>query len=204
MKPFIFLLVILFSFTLKALDLQSGDIILMSFNCYECRMIESETNSPFSHSGVVIKNINNEVQVAQSLNEVHLSSLQEFLKYKTPGTKASVFRPFELENRANFVEIEKSMRGIFNTKFLGLPFDFKYLWNNFDGQGRELLYCSEFVAKFLDNFLTTPTILYPFSFDKNYNYWLQYFKGQVPDGELGNSPATLAADPRFHLIGTID
>jgi hypothetical protein len=204
MKSFFFFIFLVFSFTLNALELQSGDFILISFNCYECRVIEAETNSLFSHSGVVIKGAKNEIFVAQSLTTVHLSSLQDFLKNKTPGTKASVFRSFELENRLNSQEKEQNMRDVFAQKFLGLPFDSKYLWNNFDDQGRELLYCSEFVAKFLDYFLSTPSILFPLSYSKNYSYWFKYFDGQIPEGEIGNSPASLAKDSRFHLVGILN
>ena len=90
MKPFFILLIIVFSFSLKAFELQSGDIILISFNCYECRVIESETNSPFSHSGVVVKNEKGELMVAQSLTTVRLSSLQDFLMNFTLNIKVSM------------------------------------------------------------------------------------------------------------------
>jgi len=204
MKPFFILLIIVFSFSLKAFELQSGDIILISFNCYECRVIESETNSPFSHSGVVVKNEKGELMVAQSLTTVRLSSLQDFLKNKTPKSSASVLRAYELENRIDFIEIEKSMREKFEVYFRGLPFDSNYFWNNFDDKGRELLYCSEFVAKFLDHFLTTPSIVFPLTYQKNYDYWFKYFNGQIPEGEIGNSPASFSTDPRFHLVGTLN
>lgn len=204
MKPFLFLISIFFSFSIPAFELQSGDIVLISFNCYECKVIESETNSAFSHSGVILKNENNEVMVAQALTQVRTSLLQDFLKYKTPGTKAFVFRPFELENIKNFLELEKKMRKVFVQEFKGLPFDSKYIWNNFDERGRELLYCSEFVAKFIDLFLSTPSIVFPLTYQKNYEYWFKYFKGQVPEGEMGNSPASLSTDPRFHLVGTLN
>ena len=49
------------SLPLFALELKSGDLILISFNCYECRVIESETNSKFSHSGVILINQKNEI-----------------------------------------------------------------------------------------------------------------------------------------------
>jgi hypothetical protein len=206
MKSIIYLFLFFLSSSLSvgAFELQSGDVILMSFNCYECKIIESESNSLFSHSGVVVRNANGEIQVAQALVNVKFSSLQEFLKYKTPNTKASVYRPVEFENTIHVDELENHMREVFENEFKGLAFDSQYRWNNFDSKGREMLYCSEFVVKFLDHFLSVPTKPFPLSFQKNYNYWFSYFKGDVPQGELGNSPASISTDSRFQFIGTID
>jgi hypothetical protein len=200
MKFFIFLFAIFFSHAIYALDLRSGDILLISFNCYECRVIESETDSKFSHSGVVILDENKIPMVAQALTKVHLAPLNEFLKYKTPGSKISVLRSFELQNSL----LDNKMRKEFALKFQNLPFDSKYLWNNFNDKGQELLYCSEFVAKFIDLFLQTPTTIFPLTYKKNYDYWFKYFKGEIPEGELGNSPASFLQDPRFYLVGTIE
>jgi Permuted papain-like amidase enzyme, YaeF/YiiX, C92 family len=187
-----------------AFDLKAGDVLLISFNCYECRVIESETNSKFSHSGVIIKNDLGQIQVGQSLGRVALYPLDQFLKNKTPGTNISVYRPKEFQN-LNISErnsLEKKMLKVFNSQFNGAPFDSKYLWNNYDDQGRELLYCSEFIAKFLDHFLSEATVPFPLTYQKNEAYWLQYFKGEIPQGELGNSPASFSHDDRFIFLGT--
>jgi len=189
----------------RALDLKAGDVLLISFNCYECRVIESETNSKFSHSGVIIKNELSQIQVGQSLGFVALYPLDQFLKNKTPGTNVSVYRPKEFQN-LNISErnlLEKQMLSIFNSKFKGAPFDSLYQWNNYDDQGRELLYCSEFIAKFLDHFLSEATTPFPLTYKKNEAYWLQYFRGEIPEGELGNSPVSFSHDNRFIFIGTL-
>jgi len=188
------------SLPLFALELKSGDLILISFNCYECRVIESETNSKFSHSGVILINQKNEIKVAQALGVVGLTSLQDFLKNKTPNTKASIYRAKEIEENRN-ADINLKMLTVFNSNFLGLKFDSKYFWNNVDENGNELLYCSEFAAKFLDHFLSTVTIPYPLTYQKNYDYWFKYFKGKIPEGELGNSPQSLADDARYFFVG---
>lgn len=203
MKMTIFSLIIFsLSTSLFAFSLKSGDIILISFNCYECRVIESETNSQFSHSGVIILNSNNEIKVAQALGIVGMTSLQDFLKNKTPNTKAAIYRAKEIEANRNS-EFNMNLLAYFNSNFLGLKFDSKYLWNNVDENGNELLYCSEFVAKFLDHFLSTTTIPYPLTYQKNYDYWFKYFKGRIPEGELGNSPQSIANDSRFFLVGEL-
>ena len=189
----------------RALELKAGDVLLISFNCYECRVIESETDSKFSHSGVMIKNKLNQLQVGQSLGQVALYNLDQFLKNKTPGTNVSVYRPKEFQNlnSAQRASLESQMIIIFDSVFKGAPFDSKYLWNNFDSQGHELLYCSEFIAKFLDHFLSSATIPFPLTYKKNETYWQQYFNGVVPEGELGNSPASFSHDDRFVFVGNL-
>lgn len=207
MKPFILFFVFSF-FIFKqalALELQNGDVLLISFNCYECRVIESETNSKFSHSGVVIKNENGDLRIGQSLGFVALYPLDQFLKNRTPGTSVSVYRPKEFlkKSPAEMSYLESNMITVFNSAFKGLPFDEKYLWNNYDAKGRELLYCSEFIAKFLDHFLSRATVPYPLTYKKNEAYWLNYFKGNIPEGVLGNSPASFSHDERFTFVGTL-
>jgi hypothetical protein len=139
------------------------------------------------------------------LGQVALYSLDQFLKNKTPGTTAFVYRPKEFQNlqNADRVSLEARMLTTFNSVFKGAPFDTKYLWNNFDKQGRELLYCSEFIAKFLDHFLGSPTIPYSLTYKKNEDFWLKYFQGAIPEGELGNSPASFSHDDRFIFVGNI-
>lgn len=193
----------LLNFSVHGLELKSGDVLLISFNCYECRMIESETNSPFSHSGVVVIDSNKEIKVAQSLGFVALYPMDKFLKNKTPGTNVAVYRPKEFTQLENYerLNLEAKMLEIFNQDFKGAPFDVRYLWDNFDKSGRELLYCSEFIAKYLDRFLGIATIPFPISYKKNEQYWFQYFKGDIPVNAYGNSPASFSQDDRFIFIG---
>ena len=188
-----------------AFELNSGDVLLISFNCFECRIIESETNSLFSHSGIVVKNEFNEIRIAQSLGKVDLFPLDQFLKNITPGTDVSVYRPVSLFNLTMVARkrLDRKMLTIFNSKFKGSPFDVRFLWDNFDEKGHELLYCSEFIAKFIDHFLETPTLPYPLSFKKNNDYWFKYFNGDIPEGVLGNSPASFSFDKRFVFLGNL-
>lgn len=208
MKTLILSIILAFStkvFGLELSDLHGGDVVTLSLNCYECRMIESETESAFSHSGVVIIDEQGRTRIAQSLGRLDHFSLAEFTKNMTPGTKVHVYRPRELKgpDKQSRTMLEKSMLDIFNEKYKNAPFDSKYLWNNFNSKGVELLYCSEFIAKFLDHFLSQKTVPFPISYKKHYAYWLTYFKGIVPEGELGNSPASFSRDARFEFIGTL-
>ncbi|MBY0415357.1 MAG: hypothetical protein K2Q18_14390 [Bdellovibrionales bacterium] len=209
MKTFILILLSLFiipAYALSVSDLKSGDVLLISLNCYECRMIESETNSLFSHSGVVVIDEKGQTRVAQSLGRLAHFSFAEFTKNLTPGSNVHVYRPIELKKLSSEKrsQLEKAMLDIFNEKFKDAPFDSKYLWSNFHSSGVEYLYCSEFIAKFLDHFLSKKTIPTPISYKKHYDYWKMYFRGQpVPDGELGNSPAAFSRDDRFEFVGKI-
>jgi hypothetical protein len=168
-------------------------------------MIESETDSKFSHSGVVLRDDLGKIRIAQSLGQLNHYNISDFIKKITPGTLVHVYRPKEFSNLSfeNTKKLEKNMLDIFNEKFKNAPFDSKYLWNNFNSEGVEILYCSEFIAKFLDHFLAVKTIPFPISYKINFSYWLTYFKGIVPEGELGNSPASFSRDNRFEFIGTL-
>lgn len=168
-------------------------------------MIESETNSLFSHSGVVVIDEIGEMRIAQSLGRLAHFSFADFTKNMTPGTFVHVYRPIELKNLSvqKRALLEKSMLDVFNEKFKNAPFDTKYLWSNFHSSGVEYLYCSEFIAKFLDHFLIKKTIPTPISYKKHFDYWTMYFRGHVPEGELGNSPAGFSRDDRFEFIGKI-
>lgn len=208
MKTLILLIAALVStnvFSLTVSDLRSGDVVLLSLNCIECRVIESETNSLFSHSGVIVFDQDQKMKVAQSIGNVALFSYADFTRNITPGTFVHVYRAREFKSLSltKKAMLEKSMLDVFNEKYRGAPFDSKYIWNNFNAKGVELLYCSEFIAKFLDNFLTQKTEIDVISYSKHYDYWSRYFKGNVPENELGNSPASFSRDNRFEFIGTI-
>ena len=192
-------------FGMSLSDVRPGDILLISLNCYECRVIESETNSLFSHSGVAIKDEEGRIRIAQSLGSLDHFSYADFSKNKTPGTFIHVYRAVELKNISAQKRslLEKVMLDVFNEQFKHAPFDSKYLWNNFNSKGVELLYCSEFIAKFMDHFLKEKTVPFPVTYQKHIDYWTKYFKGVVPEGELGNSPASFSRDNRFEFVGTI-
>lgn len=208
MKTLIFSLFAFLSantFGLTINDLQTGDVVLLSLNCMECRVIESETNSLFSHSGVVVIDQDKIAKIGQSLGSVALFSFADFTRNITPKSFVHVYRPREFKKLSaqQLSMLEKNMLDTFNDKYKGAPFDSKYIWYNYNVKGQEMLYCSEFIAKFLDNFLTEKTTPQIISYNKHYEYWYKYFKGTVPENELGNSPAAFSRDNRFEFIGTI-
>ena len=192
-------------FGLEIKELQTGDVLLLSLNCVECRMIESETDSLFSHSGVIVVDEKGTQRVAQALGSLHAATYADFTRNITKGTGVHVYRPKEFLHLT--VQDKKFMETImfevFTERFKNAPFDSRFLWNNYNNQGEELLYCSEFIAKFLDLFLSEKTIPSLITYDKNSEYWNRLFKGDVPHGELGNSPASFSRDDRFEFIGIL-
>lgn len=180
-------------------DLQNGDVLLISLNCMQCRYIESETNAPFSHSGIILETALG-LKVAQALGTVHLTDIKKFLKPVTPNSKVIVVRSRESDVNEKF----KILLKIFEQKFANLPFDGNYLWNNFDNLGNEKIYCSELILKLLNEVLEKklqPEIL---SYEKHYDYWFKVFRGVVPANEIGNSPASFYKDQEnFEIVGQL-
>jgi len=193
-SPFTFAEKVVFSHQLKV-----GDVILISLNCMQCRYIESETGAPYSHSSIVLQTIPN-ILVAQALGSVHVTTLDKFLKPMTPKSIISVMRPREFQNNSLSDKLVK----IYYSNFDGLPFDGQYLWENVDEWGREKIYCSELILKLLNTVLTKsiePEILI---YQKHFDYWDKVFKGNVPQNEWGNSPASLFRDrENFEYIGQL-
>lgn len=167
---------------IKHLDLRSGDLILVSLNCRLCELIEKEEQAPYSHMGLLL----DEKTVLESLGEVRLTNLEEFLSRRKQGSQvlrlraksSSLLRPLSRDLLYNEAR-----------EFLGLPYDDDFLWDNFSDSGEEKLYCSELITKLLDKHFNQelPTK------KMHYNYlseWEDYFgEGNVPRGKKGNSPA---------------
>lgn len=187
-------------------ELRPGDVLLLELNCYSCQRIANETKGRFSHSGVLIKSQRTgELVVAEALGSVKSVSLKEFVQRSAPGASVLVMRSFEIEDRLEGAsnQFVKEITRVFHRSFKGLKFDRLYLWDRLDEQGRPMLYCSEFVAKFLNNFLLDDFTPHPLDFSDNWEFWQRYFRGQVPQGELGNSPQDLARDSRLYEVGEI-
>lgn len=195
-----FLLVVFFTiFQAQAFEWRTGDVIVQSFDCMECRLIQSETNSPYVHSGLVIRDFDGELKVAEALGPVGLTSLSIFL---SRGKMNTVFRVKEFETLTlqKQTSLEQSLRQAFYEKFKGLSFYQDFLWDNTDRSGKESLYCAEFVAKILNGFLNEQILPQPMSYQKHYDLWLKVFHGKVPDGLPGLSPAYFSRSPLFFEV----
>ena len=92
------------------------------------------------------------------------------------------------------------MEQFFDENMRGRGFDSQYLWDNYDEDGRELLYCSEMVQKTLNAALVQPLATVQMDFTKDWDYWSTYFHGRVPQGAQGNSPASLSRSAELTTI----
>jgi len=192
----------------EILELRPLDVVMISLNCYVCRIIESETDSDYSHSAIVLRSENGEVMLAEALGKVKTISLQDFSARLRQGGRLSIFRAQEMEDLYRFdnrlfSQVKAKLEKIYVEKYEGLPFDKEYLWNNYDQKGREKLYCSEFVVKFLNNFLQSPLKALPMSFTRHWDAWRQIFGSRPPQGRPGMSPGDLERSQQLFFVSDL-
>jgi len=182
-----------------AFSLKSGDILLQSTPCYLCSLIEAEEHSPYSHLGVVVVGPSG-VSVLEAWQNVEQVSLGDFLKTRKSGSRTLVLRPFAFESSP--LPEARDLLAVFEQDFAGKHYDEDFLWNNSDELG-EKYYCSEFAAKLLDRFLPSSIPTKPMHFQIHRNEWIQYFRGNPPDGLPGVSPGDFERSPLFDHVGWI-
>lgn len=195
---------LLLAFPLNALSIQLkvGDILLQPLRCWSCTLIEEQEESIYSHMGIVIET-SPEVLVAEALTTVRVLTLKEFNSRTEKGQKLSV-RRFRNSRARDFIRRnERRFQDMYYKDFDGLHYDHAFLWNNFDDQGNEKLYCSEMVTKLLSGFLRIEIPMKRMKFDKNRAQWIKYFRGNPPDGKWGNSPAVFEQSDLFFEAGEL-
>lgn len=176
--------------SLRSSDLKVGDILLQPLHCWACNLIEAQTQSEFSHIGVVshISQKEKKVFVAEAFMKVREIEFNEFNKKTQKGLSLKVYRP-------GYVAID--FRKTFKSTFENLAYDSGFLWDD------EKIYCSELLYKlFRDSNMKVPEAL-PMKFDVNREHWEKYFKGHVPEGEIGISPADFDDESLYEFIGYI-
>tara|TARA_R110000868_G_scaffold377142_7_gene642419 strand:- start:259 stop:834 length:576 start_codon:yes stop_codon:yes gene_type:complete len=183
------LILLSLSLSAQALELKAGDVLLIELRCYSCSIIADETGSRFSHSGVVLGQQAGTTLVAQALGKVHATTLSTFVAQKSKNTSILVLRPKNFMPKENLINV-------FNRDWRGIPFDSNYTWDD------EKLYCSEFVAKFLESFMGPVFPPKPLDFSRNWDYWSSVMN-PVPQGEPGNSPGDLERSSELEVIGEI-
>jgi hypothetical protein len=184
------LLLLFLSFNTYA-KLKVGDILLQPLHCWACSLIEAQTKSEYSHIGVVIEVNKDKVYVAEAFHKVKKVSLEEYMAKTEKGSAVKVLRPFA---------VSQDLQHIFKQEFEGLKYDRDFRWNNYDGDG-QMIYCSELLYKlFIRAGMHTPK-LNRMQFDINREHWETYFRGNVPDGEIGISPQDFNQDKKYTLIG---
>lgn len=177
--------------------LRVGDVLLLELSCYSCQAISAATGSPYNHSGLVVAFSESlEPMVAQALGTVEAVPLGVFLAQAPKGARLMLRRSLELdqlyrEHRGEYARRAFAMQEHFASAFAGQEFDAAFLWDNRDADGRELLYCSELVQKTLNHGLVQPLPPVAMDFTVQAEFWHRYFRGRVPQGLPGNSPASL-------------
>ncbi len=182
-------------------DLRSGDVILISLPCRLCALIEDEDDSPYSHIGVILEDPAG-IRVLDSFRKVASTPLDAFLKLARRGSRPVILRPRASDSGDLNLDPGALSRS-FRSSFEGLSYDSDYLWDNFDGSG-EKLYCSEFVAKFLNPFLPVPVSPKPMHFRVRREEWIRHFRGTPPDGMPGLSPGDFARSAAFRNLGELE
>lgn len=172
-------------------EFRVGDVILQPRRCYVCSLIEAQEQSPFSHMSVVVKVEAQKVWVADSLTQVRVQSLESFLNEGDATRAHKVFRFKEKLIGRLWDSVEP---------LLGAEFDGAFLWDNLGRDGREALYCSEFVTKAINNHLKNKFPTKAMDYSVNRETWDQLFGGSAPHGLPGNSPADFEKSKLLRLV----
>ena len=182
-------------------ELQVGDILLQPLNCRVCSLIEGEEESPYSHMGLVLSV--NPVMVAEAWGSVVLTDVKDFVKKTERGQNIKVLR-FRRENISRVLNgNQQKYAAIFFQDFHHRKYDEKFSWHNLDENEEEKYYCSELVSKLLQAFIGLETPIKRMHFNQNREQWYQYFEGNIPDGQWGNSPADFEKSDLFYAAGEL-
>ena len=132
--------------------LRSGDVVLLSLNCWVCSLIEAETRSNFSHIGVVIKDPTDmQMKILEASSQgVRKSTVPDFLSKRKSGTNVFVYRPLELEMYQEN-DLALAMNTLFVKKCASKEYDPDFLWENYSLNGEEKYYCSDRALSASDN-----------------------------------------------------
>ena len=144
-----------------------------------------------------------EVLVAEAFGTVRKITLAEFDKKTEPGQELMVLR----FRRDDLVDDLQSMATevleTFVSEFEGAKYDHDFRWNNFDESGREKFYCSELVTKMFQLLVGVEVGVKRMHFERNRDQWMTYFRGNIPDGQWGNSPGDFHRSDLFYEVGEL-
>jgi hypothetical protein len=185
--------------------LKTGDIVLLSLDCWVCSLIELEEGKPYSHLAVVYRNPQNHLFLVESWGSagVQMKTVTEFFQDKRLNSQnpMTVLRHKSLINkRINSRDFYQNLE-----KYIGKKYDPHFLWDNKDEHHENMYYCSEFIYKLFQDWLgnsfqmKTKKMVYT----KYYRYWVQYFRNynqKVPAGKEGVSPADFVKSTEFNVI----
>jgi len=183
-------------------ELKVGDILLQPLKCWACSLIEAEEETIFSHVGIVLE-VNPEIKVAEAFGKVRLVSLKEFDAKTEPGQNLAVLRFRNDRIQREFDRSSALLLHYYQTEFHGRKYDHDFRWNNFDEEGEEKFYCSELISKLIKRYIQVDLPIKRMHFQTNREAWINYFRGNVPDGLWGNSPGDFERSELFYQVGEL-
>ncbi len=178
---------VLLFLSLSGFSFEIGDLILQPLHCSLCTAIENETDSIYSHIGIVISK--NPILVAEAFEKVRVVSLEKFLSKTQRNQNVKILRNSEMRKVNKYLFVQD-----FQTIFLGLSYDSEFLWSS------DKIYCSELIYKLLNLYGISQPRPEVMSFSKAHTFWDKYYKGNIPVQELGISPADYDESPYFREV----
>lgn len=198
----IFLVLSLGSYAQATPVLKVGDVLLQPLKCWACTLIETEEDTIYSHIGVVVA-VTPEVLVAEAFGSVKKVTLAEFDQKTEPGQELMVLR-FRRDDLVEDLQVmAPEVLATFAADFEGAKYDHDFRWNNFDESGREKFYCSELVTKMFQALVGVEVGVKRMHFERNREGWMTYFRGNIPDGQWGNSPGDFHRSELFYEVGEL-
>lgn len=182
-------------------DLRVGDILLQPLDCWSCDLIEAEEKTIYSHMAIILKA--EPLTVAESSGTVRALPLENFLQKTQAGQKVAVLRFKDSMTSRWMQRAKEHFFEVFEAKYQGKKYDHDFRWDNLDENGNEKFYCSEFISKLLLDAFEIETPIKRMHFIENRELWHRYFRGNIPDGLWGNSPADFEKSHLFEKVGEL-
>lgn len=146
---FVFSIAIFFGFSNQSLisnqdkqkikiAVQEGDIIFQSSRSGQSSAIQLATNSKYSHCGILLKNKNGILMVAEAVQPVQIKPIKEFIE--RGDDNHYVIKRLIKRDSIFSDETVKEMQDLFYS-FEGKDYDIKFEWTD------SKIYCSELVWK---------------------------------------------------------
>jgi len=193
-------------FFLKNYTPKEGDFIFQDLDSSPlCDAIEEVTpgifNQNFSHVGMIIKD-KKKYKIIEAFSEgVKIISMKQFLKRSLtqdgiPKITIAQINSKTLKEKPDIISraIKKSR------KFLGLPYDEKFIMNN------NAFYCSEFLYQIFhleDEFFELAPMTFKNSKGEFLKIWIDYFNDlnmEIPEKELGINPGKMTLNENLKFI----
>ena len=114
--------------------LETGDVIFQYTNTRTAKVVEEITSSKVTHVGMVIR-VNKKLKVLEASGPVRYTSLKNFIR-KSKNGWFIIKKPKKSLSKKQ----KKSLLAL-SKKWVGKPYDHKFLW------GDKKVYCSELVYK---------------------------------------------------------